>query len=112
MGNLCARRHAPLVNPHVSDDVNEAWIVVDSVPVLHAHRFKRVVRRVKHLLRLRKIWSRAGSWLNTAASKNPAHHRMRSIMIHIFTRWPQTVLKNTKPVFEHLKRERGKLVYK
>ena len=111
MGNLCSRRHRHIQH---DDEDEDAWVVVQNAHVpnpIHRRRFQRAVRRIKHLLRLRKIWSRAGSWLNTAAARNPRNARMRTIMVHIFTHWPLTVLRNSKRIFEHLRRERGRLVY-
>ena len=131
MGNICHRRnrlhdHENIQNHNdvfhdIEDDENDIWLLIpdDVAPVVQQFlaphhgrtRFQRAVRRIKHLLRLRRIWSRAGSWLNTAAARNPRNARVRATMSHIFTHWPRTVLGNTKTIFAHLRRERGRLVY-
>ena len=125
MGNLCNRRNRVHDNHddqmfHDVDD-EDIWLLIpdDIAPVVQEFlapprgrvRFQRAVKRIKHLLRLRRIWSRSGSWLNTAASRQPHNARMRAIMTHIFTNWPLTVLRNTRVIFAHLRRERGRLVY-
>jgi len=75
-------------------------------------RFRAATRRVIKLLRLRKIFSRAGSYLNTAASRQAQNARIRRTMTEIFTSWPRTILKGTKVIFDHLERRRGELVYR
>ena len=80
--------------------------------VVHNNKFKKAVHKVIKLLTLRRIWSRSGSYLNTAHARLPENSNTRRIMAFIFTSWPRTVLRNTKSLFDHLKREKGQLTYK
>ena len=95
-------------------DVEEQeWLVVPAEENNQTNiRFRSITRRIIKLLRLRKIFSRAGSYLNTAASRLPQNARIRRTMTEIFTSWPRTILKGTKVIFVHLKRVRGVLVYR
>ena len=97
---------------NVTDE--EPWIIVnqDDQHSIGLIRFQRAVKRVCKLLRLRIIWSRSGSWLNTSYAKQSHNAHIKSVMTHIFASWPRTVLSKTKPLFSHVKREKGKLVYK
>ena len=75
-------------------------------------KFINAVRKIKKLLILRRIWGRAGIWLQKSSSNTPDNRRVRAVISHVFTSWPSTVLSGTKIIFAHLKRERGVLVYK
>ena len=111
MGNICARRRVDPVITVVTD--NEPWLIITPVQIQHKpNRFQRVVKKVIKLLKLRKIWARSGNWLNLYKAELPRNAHIRRTMTEIFTSWPRTVLCNTKPVFDHLKRERGVLQYK
>ncbi len=120
MGNACSRRrhieHIPTVESDGIIVADEPWVLITGHTPNYNHplilHFKKVVRRVKHLLRLRRIFARAGSWLNTASASNPRFTRIRNIYMNIWTQWPRTVLRGTKVVFDHLERRRGILVYK
>ena len=91
----------------------EAWLVINEIPN-EEHpsriRFRRTVRKIIKLLTLRKIFSRAGSYLNTSMSRRPQNAHIRRVMTEIFTSWPRTILKGAKVIFDHLKRVRGVLV--
>ena len=119
MGNFCARRvihHHVHVHQRIHEveahDEQDPWIVIPNPATPRNVRFQRVVRRAIKLLRLRLIWSKAGSWLNTHAARNPQNHRIRVVMSYIFTHFPRTVLRNTKTMFDHLQRRRGALTYR
>ena len=119
MGNLCARRvvhhhvHVHQYRHAVEDtDEQDPWVVIPNPDIPRNRRFRRVVCKVIKLFRLRTIWSKAGSWLNTQAARNPQNHRIRVVMTYIFTHFPRTVLRNTKTVFDHLQRRRGALTYR
>ena len=95
-------------------DVEEQeWLVVPAEENIPRNiRFRSATRRIIELLRLRKIFSRAGSYLNTAASRQPQNARIRRVVTEILTSWPRTILKGTKVFFDHLERHRGVLVYR
>jgi hypothetical protein len=75
-------------------------------------RFKRSVKRIIKLLQWRKLFARSGMYLQTSRSRRTENARIRRVMTEIFTTWPRTILKKTKVIFEHLKRERGVLIYR
>jgi len=99
---------------HNNQDIIEEgqWIVVVEQEHIPNRRFICTVKRIMHLLVLRRIFARAGNYLGTSISRRPENANIRAVMTHIFTQWPRTVLKNSKNLFDHLKRYRGKLVYK
>ena len=107
MGN-CPRRNVEPVH-NVDDD---EWLIIAHNPIAHTLKFKKAVTKIIKLLKLRKIWSKAGSWLNTSSAREARNTRIRTVMSHIFATWPQHVLKNSKAIFGHLKRNRGILVYR
>lgn len=117
MGNTCPRRHTNMEQPQIAEE--EEWLVIpivipepeQPVAINPNRRFKNTVNKIKKLLILRKLFARAGSYLNTSGSRRAENARIRAVMSYIFTSWPRTVLRNTKPLFNHLRRERGQLVY-
>ena len=120
MGNFCARRRAVNqidVNGLIAIEADEPWIVIphainQAQPNEGRHRFIKSVRRIVRLLFLRRVHSRLGSWLNTAASRQPHNASTRRIIAHMYATWPRTILRNTARIFEHLQRQRGVLVYR
>ena len=116
MGN-CQRRNTNMQDPPQEDDI---WHLVDNIPVIDPvidqvprnRRFIKAVRRIKTLLILRRIYARAGHYFDTANSRLPENTRLRMLMKSIFTTWPRTVLRRTAIIFNHVKRENGRLVYK
>jgi len=99
---------------HLVDDVPDVEHVIDPVvdQVPRNRRFIRAVRKIKTLLILRRIYAQAGHYLDTANSRLPENTRLRLLMKSIFTTWPRTVLRRTAIIFNHVKRENGRLVYK
>ena len=91
-------------------DVEEQeWLVIPQEENTPRNiRFRAATRRVIKLLRLRMIFSRAGSY----PSRQPQNARIRRTMTEIFTSWPRTILRGTKVIFDHLERRRGALVYR
>ena len=105
MGNICHRRR------NMTDTIEEnEWIVIQHTE--SNLRFKRVVKKIMNILIMRKIYARAGSYLNTSTSRKPENAHIRKTMSDIFSQWPRTALKGTKVIFNHVKRERGQLVYR
>ena len=90
---------------------DEWTLITDIVDHTHNRRFIRIVKRVMNLLILRRIFARAGHYLGTSVSRRAENARIRAVMTYIFTTWPRTVLKNSKTIFSHLRRNRGQLVY-
>ena len=94
---------------------DEQWLFTNEIPDEEHQsrtRFRRTVRKIVKLLAFRKIFSRAGSYLNTSMSRRPQNAHIRRVMTEIFTSWPTTILKGTKVIFDHLERRRGVLVYR
>ena len=106
MGNQCQRRR----NNNIQQEDNE-WIVIPAQPNPNRRRLCKVVKKIITLLCLREVWGRAGIWLQKPLSRHPRNVRTKSVIAHIFASWPSTVLRGTKPIFDHLKRENGRLVY-
>ena len=100
------------MNAQVILHEEEEWTLIIN-PVGHAPngRFIRIVKRVMNLLILRRIFAKAGSYLNTSVSRRAENAHIRAVMAHIFTSWPRTVLKSSKTIFSHLRRNRGQLEY-
>ena len=95
------------------DAEEQEWLVIppeENIP--RNIRFRSATRRVIKLLRLRKIWSKAGRWLQLPTSRQQRYVSTRRIISHIFESWPTTVLRGFKAIFAHLERVNGRLVYR
>ena len=99
----------------MAEQEDDQWLVINDIPNQEHPsriRFRKTVRKIIKLLALRKIFSRAGSYLNTAMSRRQENARIRRVMTEIFTSCPRSILRGTKVIFDHLKRERGVLMYR
>ena len=88
------------------------WILIPPQQQNPNRRFVKAVKRIIKLLRLRKIWGKAGRWLQLPNAHHPRNVRTRRVITHIFASWPTTVLRGTKVIFAHLERVNGRLVYR
>ena len=95
-------------------DVEEQeWLVIpQEVNTPRNIRFRAATRKIVKLIRLRKIWSKAGRWLQLPISRQPRYVSTRRIISYIFASWPTTVLRGSKALFAHLERVNGRLVYR
>ena len=134
MGSVCSR--GPLV-PQTEEEpdgaTSEDWeLIAPAVPVVDqpsAYRgrfvfqgnrvlpaivtpaclkFQRVVKKIKNLLVLRKLWSRLGGWLNVSAFR---HHPSRKAVAWTYVYLGRVVVRPVAPLFNHLVRRRGRLQY-
>ena len=97
----------------LSNDEQEWTLIPSEVNTTTTNtRFKRSVERIIKLLQWRKLFARSDMYLQTSRSRRTENARIRRVMTEIFTTWPRTILKKTKVIFEHLKRERGVLIYR
>ena len=88
------------------------WTIIPLEENSSITKFRKIVRRIVMLLSLRQVYARAGRYLQSTRSRSVHNTRVREVMTYIFTTWPKTVLKGTKIIFVHLKRERGVLMYR
>ena len=119
MGNRCQRRRE-------AEAEEEDWIVIQdpirqAAPSAAWKRFRRSVRRVQVLLKLRIIWSSLGRQLQRPTNThfltyNHTLRRTEAQSIRTKTRplWSNIgrYLQNFAPLFHHLERRQGKLEYK
>ena len=114
MGN-CQRRNS--INNAINTDVEQEqeqeqeWLLIPAQPRTPG-RFHRAVRTIIKLLKLRIVFAHAGHYLDNPISRRHSNRHIRAVMTEIFTRWPRTVLRGTKAIFDHVKRVNGVLVYK
>ena len=124
MGNFCSRRrprHEPLPNDLGFDegvvDVDDVpWEIIEHVPLAQVRndqsKFKKVIKKVLLLLRLRYLWSTCMSLLNTPAFRYNRNHPLRpniTAIISFLTRFLKQ--QHDAAMFRHLKRSRNTLVY-
>jgi hypothetical protein len=125
MGNFCSRRrprHELLPNDLEFDDnvidVDDVpWEIIENVPLAQVRngrqpKFKKAIKKVLLLLRLRYLWSSCMSLLNTPAFRVNRNHRLRpniTAIINFLTRFLKQ--QHKADMFRHLKRSRNKLVY-
>ena len=98
-------------NTSIQEEEDE-WTLVPPLNPNPSRRFVKAVRKIIKLLRLRKIWGKAGRWLQLPISHRPRYVRARRIISHIFASWPTAVLRGSKIMFAHLERVNGRLVYR
>ena len=109
---------APLPNAH-NDAANLANAHQPNAANVLAHnqraamsnprlRFRVYGKKIVRLLRLRRVWSSMGSWLNTAAS----HRSRRRILIASIWRELSVTIRRYAALFRHLHRIRGQLCYR
>jgi hypothetical protein len=134
MGSVCSRgRRAPQTEEEPDGATSEDWeLIAPAVPVVDqpsAYRgrfvfqgnrvlpaivapaclkFQRVVKKIKNLLVLRKLWSRLGGWLNVSAFR---HHPSRKAVAWTYVYLGRVVVRPVAPLFNHLVRRRGRLQY-
>lgn len=135
MGNVCARRRVShnfvdfedeweFVDAHTSaaeddtmhENIAEAPIAQQQVAASNSaqqhvavrDRVKRCVRKIIRILSVRKCWSRLGAWLNTAQSNRSRHRRTIARVWNDMTPF----IRRQTALFRHLKRQRGRLVYR
>jgi hypothetical protein len=122
MGNFCSRRRR-LVDAHEHEHEhehvdNDGWELVLEPPVnahaqAHAHnarRFRRVVRRVVMLIRLRWLWATCMSTLNTAQFRQQ-RMAVRRRKIAQLAAYIRPLFIRTTNLFSHLTRDKGRLRY-
>ena len=110
MGNVCRRRNGNTINNDENEE--QEWLLIPTTQQIPNRRFIRTVRVIRKLLRLRRIWGKAGRWLQLPTARHPRNVRTRQVIAHIFATWPTTVLRGTKRIFEHLERVNGRLMYR
>jgi hypothetical protein len=82
------------------------------VVVSHIGRMKRTVKKIILLLRLRWLWSTVMSSLNAAAARRRSplvNSKLRLLAVYL-SDWLKAK-HNARPLFGHLKRHKGKLMY-
>ena len=94
----------------INHDVHEdEWLLVPAPNT--SSKFKKAIKRIIKLLRLRRIFASSGHWLQTVGKRIPGHPD-KPLHAHIFNNWPKTILKRTAVIFNHLERRNGVLLYK
>jgi hypothetical protein len=68
-----------------------------------------VVKRIRNILALRRLWSSLGAWLNVSSSRG---HRSRPVVAWTFSYLGRKVVRVRAPLFAHLVRRRGHLQYR
>ena len=120
MGTTCSRRRSSVP---AGDIVEGDWIVVGPQPpaALSAARFRRVVRRIVVLLRIRQIWANLGRQLQTAnpatyLTYDPQSGTQYRASIRLITRPLWSTLgvhvRASAELFRHLERKKGRLVHR
>ena len=107
----CAKRK--IVFEVVTEDNDDWELVSNSYPIsAHTHvRFRKLVRRVVRLIRLRWLWSTCMSMLNTPRMKHRSQLRNRQNISKLTTQLKQYYVQHLA-LFTHVERQRGKLVFK
>ena len=98
---LCRRRAA------ATEEAGEAdWLIIPAPVALPRVRWLRAFSQVTRLLKLRKLWSRLGVWLQ--------HNRHHALSQTLRVVWSQlgNYLNARRSIAAHLTRNRGRLVYR
>jgi hypothetical protein len=85
------------------------WLPQGARAGLPLRRFQRVVKRIRNILALRRLWSSLGAWLNVSSSRG---HRSRPAVAWTFSYLGRKVVRAHSVLFTHLVRRRGHLEYK
>ena len=85
------------------------WLPRGTTTGLPLLRFQRVVKRIRNILALRRLWSAFGAWLNVNSSRG---HRSRRNVAWTFAFLGRAVVRKHAELFSHLVRRSGRLQYK
>jgi hypothetical protein len=85
------------------------WLPQGARTGLPLRKFQRVVKRIRNILALRRLWSSLGAWLNVSLSRG---HRSRPAVAWTFSYLGRKVVRVRAPLFAHLVRKRGHLQYR
>jgi hypothetical protein len=115
----CRRRAVPVVeSPSAPTPAGESHsapsIVLQPTSVAGTRRlpylkFQRVVKRIRNILRLRRLWSQLGAWLNVQSFKA---HPSRQKVSWTWSYLGGKVIRKQSALFTHLIRRRGHLQYR
>jgi hypothetical protein len=85
------------------------WLPQSARTAPPLRRFQRVVKRIRNILALRRLWSSLGAWLNVSLSRG---HRSRPAVAWTFSYLGRKVVRVHASLFTHLVRRRGHLQYR
>ena len=77
MGNVCRRRNGNTIN--IDENEEQEWLLIPQQQNPN-RRFIRAVRLILKTLRLRRIWGKAGRWLQLPTARHPRNVREETKM--------------------------------